>query len=46
MKVQFLIVFFLAAVRCQTTESVFDLYLELKRTIDGLESEIKTLKAK
>ncbi|XP_052083368.1 complement C1q tumor necrosis factor-related protein 3-like [Mytilus californianus] len=48
MKVQFLIVFFLTAVRCQATESVLDLFPEFKREIgriDGLERENKALKA-
>ncbi|XP_063409121.1 uncharacterized protein LOC134692593 [Mytilus trossulus] len=43
MKVQFLIVFFLAAVRCQATESVLDLFPEFKQAIGGLQTRIDGL---
>nr|CBX41713.1 putative C1q domain containing protein MgC1q64 [Mytilus galloprovincialis] len=43
MKVQFLIVFFLAAVRCQATESVLDLFPEFKQAIGGLQARIDGL---
>ncbi|XP_071144752.1 short-chain collagen C4-like [Mytilus edulis] len=53
MKVQFLIVFFLKAIRCQATESVLDMFPEFKREIgridvlqpriDGLQTRIDGL---
>ncbi|CAC5394549.1 C1QL [Mytilus coruscus] len=46
MNVQYLIVFFLAAVRCQATESVLDLFSEFKRPIDGRQARIGGLQTR